>query len=169
MYNVNAGGEYMIIDLLRLKNNIDKTIEIDTEYSFKEDLLSQTELITLNNVYISGYIKKDALNELFISLNIEGVMVLPCAITLKPVDHPFKTNFEGNIAEIFEEMGEKWNDSANSLDILPIIWENVLMEIPLKVVSSDALDTSLEGEGWKLVTSDADIINPELAKLKDLL
>ena len=170
MYNVNAGGEYMIIDLLKLKNNIEKTIEIDMEYSFSEELLESTDLLELNNVLIEGYLKKDALDELTISLNIKGVMVLPCAITLKPVNYPFETSISGNIEEILEEMGEKFNKGVNSLDILPIIWENVLMEIPLKVVSEGSDKITLKGDGWELITEeDADIINPELAKLKDLL
>jgi uncharacterized protein len=161
----------MIIDIIRLKNNIDKTIDIDIDYSFSKELLEQAELLELNNVLITGFIKKDALGELFISLTIKGVMVLPCAITLKPVNHPFEASIDGNIEQILSEMGENFNKGSNSLDILPIIWENVLMEIPLRVVSEDAKNISLKGDGWELITEeeDADIINPELAKLKDLL
>lgn len=159
----------MIIDLLRLKNNIEKVIEIDMEHSFKEEFLSSTELLELNNVLIKGYIKKDALGEIVISLDIEGLMLLPCAITLKPVKHEFKTSIEGDLIEILEEMGENFDKGSNSLDILPIVWENVLMEIPFKVVSEEAKDISLKGNGWEFKQTTADISNPELAKLKDLL
>ena len=45
------------------------------------------------------------------------------------------------------------------------------MEIPMKVVSEDAANYKIEGNGWKLITEDDvhEEINPELAKLKDLL
>ena len=41
----------------------------------------------------------------------------------------------------------------------------------MKVVSDEAKDVRLEGNGWKLITEkeEEEEINPELAKLKDLL
>lgn len=159
----------MVIDLLRLKNNIDDIIEIDSDIVFSNELLESSELLAMESCHVKGYLNKDALDEISISLNINGVMVLPCAITLKPVKYPFNTSIEGNLQEILDEMGENVKKVENSIDILPIIWENVLMEIPLRVVSEDAEPSNLKGDGWKLVTEDADDINPELAKLKDLL
>jgi uncharacterized protein len=170
MYNVNAGGDYMIIDLIRLKNNIEKTIEIDNDIEVPESLIKETEMLSLKELHAEGYLKKDALDEIVLSLNINGVMVLPCAITLKPVDHSFNTTIEGNLEEILKEMNENFKKVENSIDILPIIWENVLMEIPLRVVSEEGKKTSLQGDGWKLTNdNDAKEVNPELAKLKDLL
>ena len=46
------------------------------------------------------------------------------------------------------------------------------MEIPMRVVSPGAEDklTNLQGDGWKVITEDdQEEINPELAKLRDLL
>jgi uncharacterized protein len=169
MYNVYAGGDYMVIDLLRLKNNIDETIELDSNIEFSNELLESSELLAMESCHVKGFLSKDTLDEISISLNIDGIMVLPCAITLKPVKYPFNTSIEGNLQAILAEMGEITKKVENSIDILPIIWENVLMEIPLKVVSEDVDTSNLKGEGWKLVTEDADDINPELAKLKDLL
>jgi uncharacterized protein len=170
MYNVNAGGDYMIIDLIRLKNNIEKTIEIDNNVDIPESLIKETELIGLKELHVEGYLKKDLLDLIVLSLNIKGVMVLPCAVTLKPVDHAFETSIEGDLEEILKEMDENFKNIENSIDILPIIWENVLMEIPLRVVSEEGKKTSLQGEGWKLTNAnDAKEVNPELAKLKDLL
>ena len=162
----------MEIDLTRLKTGFDSYIAIDEIYSFSEEYLKQGDLLSLEDVKVKGVNEKDALGELEIRLSIDGVMQLPCAITLKPVSHPFHIDVEGNLKEMLEEIGKNEKKEENTLDILPIIWENILMEIPMRVVSPEALmeEQKLEGEGWKFITEEENKeINPALEKLKDLL
>ena len=69
-----------------------------------------------------------------------------------------------------EEINENSQKIENSIDIFPIIWENILMEIPMKVVSEKAKNLKLEGDGWKLITDEKkEEINPEFEKLNQLL
>ena len=95
--------------------------------------------------------------------------------TLK-YDQVFKRVFGSNkkllerlLEEILEETPEITINCQTRLDILPIIWENILMEIPMRVVSEDAEDVELSGDGWRLITDDEKKENSELSKLKDLL
>lgn len=165
-------GDYMEYNLLRLKNDLDKFIPIDEKYSFSKEELEGTDVISLDDVKVVGEITKDAIDELYLDVNVKGTLVLPCAITLKPVNYPFDIKIEGNIDELVEENEKSVKKDENTLDILPIIWENILMEIPMRVVSEDAEEelSNLEGNGWKVITEEDDgEINPELAKLKDLL
>ena len=157
----------MIVDLTRLFSRIEKEVVVNEIYSFTE--LEGTGVTSIDNVSISGVINLNALNEPYVSLDVEGVMIIPCAITLKPVEYPFFIKIEGDLEEIAEESPEKYINSKNSLDILPIIWENILMEIPMRVVSEGADDVTLEGDGWKFITGDEKVENSELSKLKDLL
>lgn len=159
----------MEFDLRRLLSNIDSEVLIDTKYSFSEEELKGTDIISLDDVEISGNITKNNLNDIMINLNIKGVMILPCSITLVPVPYPFDINVDGNVEEMLEELEKFDKKIENTLDILPIIWENILMEIPSKVVSPDAKDIKLSGDGWKLINEEEKNENPELAKLKDLL
>ncbi|MBE6138229.1 MAG: DUF177 domain-containing protein [Firmicutes bacterium] len=161
----------MEFNLLRLKNNLEKYINIDLTHSFTEDELEGTGLLSLNNVMIKGEITKNAMDDIMLHLVVEGVMDLPCAITLVPVSHAFKVEIDGSRDELMDEQAENVKKDENILDILPIIWENILMEIPMRVVSPGAEEklTNLQGEGWKVITEEEKDINPELAKLKDLL
>ncbi len=171
MYNVVA-GDIMEYNLLRLKNNLEKFIPIDEIYSFSQDELQGTDVISLDDVKVLGEITKDALDNLCLNVDVNGVLVLPCAITLKPVNHSFNIKIEGNIDELIGENEKSVKKDENTLDILPIIWENILMEIPMRVVSNGAEEelSSLGGNGWRVITEQEDNdINPELAKLKDLL
>ena len=97
-------------------------------------------------------------------------MLLPCAITLKPVKYPFNIEISGEIEELMENFEENERNFQNSIDILPIIWENILMEIPMRVVSEEAKDSDIkmEGNGWKFVTEEEEITSP-LSELMDYL
>ena len=160
----------MQYDLVRLNNNIVKSIEVNETYSFTEDELSGTDLLKLDDVKINGEIFKNSLGNIELSLDVEGVMVLPCAITLKPVNYPFNIEISGEIEELMENFEENSTNFQNSIDILPIIWENILMEIPMRVVSEEAenSDITMEGEGWKFVTEEEEKVSP-LSELMDMI
>ncbi len=159
----------MLIDLTRLRSGIDSEVVVEERYSVPKEDLEHTGVSSIDDVIISGTITLDALGEIYLDLEVNGVMVIPCAITLKPVDYPFSIIIEGTLEEILDETTEKTINYQNSLDILPIIWENILMEIPMRVVSEGAEEVELSGDGWRLITDDEKKENSELSKLKDLL
>lgn len=161
----------MNIDFTKLKSHMISEILFDQEVHIPEEWLSQSDLLDLKQVHVTGRLYLDAMDEFALSIKISGIMVLPCAITLKPVDVPFETTVDDSLQNLCEEMDETLKKSENSIDILPIIWENILIEIPMRVVSEGAEELSLHGDGWELITEEKpkQEINPELEKLKDLL
>lgn len=160
----------MKIELLKLRNNIEKIIEIDNEYTFDEETIKQTDLIDLKNVKIIGELTKDSLENINLYLKVNGTMVLPCALTLEPVNHDFEFEIDDKIENLLSEEEKNNKKTENTIDILPIIWENILMEIPMRVVSENAKPEKLKGEGWQFITeTTTQKVNPELEKLKELL
>ena len=152
----------MIIDLTPINYNQKKEIIIDNNIYFKKEDLKETEIIDLQNVKAQGKIYKDNLDEIILELNISGTMIVPCSRTLKPTEYKFETNLEENI----EENDEKTKKIKKTIDILPIIWENILMEIPIRIINPEAEETNLKGDGWELITSDNIGQNAE-AKLEE--
>jgi uncharacterized protein len=153
-------GDIVEFDITRLNNNIDKVIPIDETYSFTKEEMSGTDLIKLDDVKIVGELFKNSLGNIEINLDVDGIMVLPCAITLNPVDYPFHIEISGEIDELLQELEENSTNFKNSLDILPIIWENILMEIPMRVVSDEAKNISLSGDGWTFTTDEEEKASP---------
>ena len=95
-------------------------------------------------------------------------MTLLCARTLKKVNR----QFDIQIDEIIDENSDNSLEIIqNSLDIFPIVWQNILVDVPLRVLAPDAKEESLEGDGWRLITEDTneEAIDPRLAKLKDYI
>ena len=157
----------VIIDLIKLKSKIVDEIKIDQNIQFDEEQLKQAGILELKEAKITGIITEQ--DGYYLNARIYGEMILPCSITLKPTNHPFDFEIEGNIQEMLEEIGKNDKNLENTIDILPIIWENILMEIPMRVVNENIHDATLKGEGWSFVTEEQPSINPELQKLKDLL
>lgn len=160
----------MVIDVTSLKSGLIEKINLDDTIIFEDDDLIGTGILELKDVKVVGDIVIDSSRNLYINIDIDGIMVLPCSITLKPTDCKFSTHVEGIVDKLLEEINKKVKKSENNIDILPIIWENILMEIPMKVVSDDASLTKSEGDGWKLITDEENgkRVNPELQRLKDL-
>ena len=140
----------MLIDVSKLNNLIDDYILIDEVYSFSKEELENSGILELNNVKVSGEITKNSLGEYIIDIDVNGKMVLPCSLTLKPTNYDFNVNIQGNLKEIYEEIGKNLENNQKTIDILPIIWENILMEIPIKVVNEDVDDLVVQGDGWEL-------------------
>lgn len=159
----------MNIDITRLKSGIDSQVEIDMLYSFDKEMLKKTDIISLDNVSVKGYITSNSIDDYDLDVNVDGIMVLPSSLTLEPTDYKFSIKIEGNIDELLKEINETLKKNQNTIDILPIIWENILMEIPIRVVGDKNQNLQMEGDGWKLITEEEKKLNPELQKLKDLL
>lgn len=160
----------MIIDITKLKQCILNELEVNEDIIIEKEMLEKAKIIDLKDANINGYITKDNDSDYYLDLSLRGTLVLPCSITLKPVDYDFATEIAGSYNEMMSEIGENSKINENSLDILPIIWQNILMEIPIKVTGPEATDLKLSGDGWKLVTEESEHTTKNaFEKLKDLL
>ena len=108
----------MNIDITRLNNDIDKTVDVNINHKFTKEEMNGTDLIECD-CNITGIITKNSLKEILLDLTVKGIMVLPCAITLKPTKIPYNIAINGTLGELLDEIDEKF---TNILDIFPIIW-----------------------------------------------
>jgi len=155
------------VDLTKLIYGNLYKIPIEGEVIVPDEFLCNTEIRKISPVKVSGYISNNE-EEYELDINITGTMVLSCARTLKDVDYPFNID----INEVIEENNDNSLEIIqNRLEIFPIIWQNILVDVPLRVLAPDAKEESLEGDGWRLITQDDDKeeIDPRLAKLKDYI
>lgn len=153
----------MKIDLTKMIYNNQYKIPVNGEIIIPEEELKNTEIRKISPVKVNGFIYNNE-DDYELDINISGVMTLGCARTLKDVDYPFSIDIEENIGDNDDKILEI---KQNSLDIFPIVWQNILVDIPLRVLAPDAKEESLEGDGWRLITEDdkKEEIDP---RLKDL-
>lgn len=156
-----------MFDISKLKNEIEQTLEIKEDIEIPEEKLKGTEIQRLENIKVTGKISRIENSTYHITINITGNMVLLCARSLEEVDYPLNIFVDKNISEEVE-MGEIQVIFQNSLDIFAIVWENIVLEVPLRIVKEDASFVS-EGECWSLKDENEETFSSPLSELKDLL
>jgi len=61
-----------------------------------------------------------------------------------------------------------YKKEQNILDIMTILWENIVLEVPIRLTKTENMQ--LSGDGWSMGDNKIkDDIDPRLAKLTELL
>ena len=152
----------MIIELFNLINK-DK-IKIDGNVIIPEELLSSSSIRRLDNIRFLGSLNKLVDDTYELSGTISGTMIVPDDITLEDYEYNFTS-------EIEEKIEETRVNLQKTLDITEDLWQNILVEIPLKAVNEKNKDLTLEGDGWRLIREEdiSESTNTPLSGLTDLL
>ena len=155
----------MQIDLNKLNVS---DILIDDSLIIDGELYKNTSIKELKPVNIKGKIFYNISDEIELDLDVEGIMVLEDSITLDPIDYPYSFHINEIISSENEEIKEYYQNSKNTLDIMPILWQNIVLEVPISITNNE--DAHLEGDGWKLIDEENnENIDPRLAELSKLL
>ena len=152
----------MTIDLFNLVVN-NKTINIDSDIIIPNEYLENSGIRRLNNIHFKGNIKKLVDDTYSLEGVLSGTMILADDITLEDYEYNFTSEIEENIEETSINL-------QKTLDITDILWQNILIEVPSKVVNEKNKNIKLEGNGWRLISEDyLNNKNNPLSELEDLL
>ena len=153
----------MTIDLSKVD---EKGIVIDELVSFNDEYLKNTQIKELNNIKVNGRVYYSVTNEVVLECSVKGTMKLLDAMDLEPIDYPL--NIE--ISEVLsEEDDEKDKNDTKTLDIMDILWQNIVLEVPISVRRDPEKVYNLKGEGWELLNDESKKVDPRLAPLLELL
>lgn len=160
-------GDIINIDLSKV--NRENSITIDTILSFKDEYISNTPIKKLDDIIVKGKIYYSVTEEIVMDVIVKGSMVLQDAITLEEIDYPF----EIHINEVIDENNENLQDNSlnltNTLDIMSFLWQNIVLEVPIRVKKEENEDISLKGEGWELVDENTKKVDPSMSPFAALL
>lgn len=152
----------MNIDITMLNRRMKNTIDIDSEVVIPNDRFSNTEILDLKNLKLQGSIVRNSSDIITLRADLSGIMVLEDSISLEPIDHQFSCQIE----EEFEENDE---NLENILDITDILWQNIVLEVPLKLTNVEDFN-EYQGDGWKLVSEDSiKNTNNPFSELRDMM
>ena len=161
----------MIIDIKDLLTGRVNSLDISQTISFELDSFQQKCIKRLEDINVDVHAYKDDLGNIYFDIEIEGNMILTCVRTCKEVSYPFSTKYSTDIEQIYEDLGKINEKIQNTLDIQDSLWQNIVVEVPLRIVSEDAKEENIYGDGWKLITDPTQDkqLDPRLEKLKELL
>ena len=156
----------MELNLVSLSNS--GVINYDEDFKIDPSLYSDAHILDLKNLHVTGSIHLNSLSMLVVDLTVTGIMVLPDSVTTEPIDYPFTCKIDEEFDINDENFLEYYQKSQNILDIMKILWENIVLEVPMRFTKTE--DAHLSGDGWSLgEDKNKDNIDPRFAKLAELL
>lgn len=142
----------MNIDLSLLHSVTLSNIDITGTYSLPKEYYENTDVLELNNIEVTGEIyqgvdeeEPDILED-YVKCKIKCNVILQDSISLEPVEYPIFIEYD----DILEKNCKK---DENTLDIFQFLWENIVLEIPLRFTKVKDL-SKFHGDGWKLISED---------------
>jgi uncharacterized protein len=121
-------------ELVKLENTNNEIDEILDLSSFIEE----TDILKISDVIVTGDFEIYDQEEFVFYLNIKCTLTLPCAITLKEVNVDLDIDTEETFS--FKENEDSHIIDGITIDLLPIIWSNIILEKPMRVLSKNAYD-----------------------------
>lgn len=149
--------DVMKIDLATLNY---KDIDIDEDINYPESFLEGSKILELEKVHASGKIFQDDLDQINIRISVSGIMYLEDSVTLEKIPK----DFTFDIDEVLEQNEQ---NNQNTLDIMELLWQNIVLEVPIRYTKSDA--QNLKGDNWEVLSENAkkEEIDPRLQKLTE--
>lgn len=143
-------------------------ILIDSTISFGEEYLQVSAIKKLDNIKVSGRIYYSLTKEVIFVGNVEGNMTLVDGYSGDLIDYPFNIDLDEILADFSEEDEKKGKKPQNSLDLKEVLWENIVLEVPI-VVSKDNEVKTKKGEFWEVRDENSKKDDPRLECFRTLL
>ena len=122
-------------------------MQIDLNFN---DSYKLNEIVNIPKSYFeNSSVKKldnDSEDNLYADVAISGNMVLADDISLEEVLYPFSIEYN-------DILDENLKNNQNTLDLFEFLWENIVLEVPLKFTKVTNL-SEFHGDGWKLVSEE---------------
>ena len=114
------------IDLvMNIDLNFDEIYNIDNDIILPKEYYENSEIKDIINLHVDGKLCYDRDDEIHAILEIKGTMILEDSISLEKVEYPFSIEYD----DILEE---SYKNDENKLDLFEFLWENIVLEVPLK-------------------------------------
>ena len=150
--------KWTIQELIR-QQGTNNTFKETIDFSEKVELFD--DIFGVSKVDVEGEYEIYENEEFVFYMDIKCTLILKCAITLKEV--PFNIDIE--VEEVFSTYQDNNNHFIEGItvDLLPIIWSNIILEKPMRILSENAYE-NYEEKPVKLAEKDS--VNNAFASLK---
>ena len=149
-----------MINLVQLLAGLKDEIIVNETYEIDKEKYNDSDIFDLSKVKVEGSIRKNDNGDCYLDLLANGEMMIKDSVTLETVWYPFSFKIEENLDEFIEK-------DENTLDIIEVLWQNIVLEVPLRYTTVEDF-SKYRGDGWKLVSEEElDKNNPFSALLNE--
>ena len=140
----------MFIDLNTIN---EKGIIVDQDLLFDEDIYKTSLIKGLENVHVKGKIYYSTTKEVLFEGAVSGEMLIVDSNTSDIINYPFSCEINEILSEDKDFSEELRSNNQNSLDLKEILWQNIVLEVPLNFSKTDKVGIT-KGDGWELKSED---------------
>lgn len=113
-------------------------------YKFSETLdiksfiENNDEIYDASPIVVEGQINQIDLDTYQFTYYVTGKLILPCSLTLEPVDYLLNEEFD----EVYSTKSDEdfYLIEKNTIDLKEIVWLNIILSLPMRVVREDAYE-----------------------------
>ena len=153
-----------------------KEIFVNEEVDFADAVKQNPDIKKMSKILVTGKgFLYPTTRTMKFHLAIKGQMTLSCALTLDDVIYPFAATL--NPVFIWDEKEYDLNSEdylvKDKIDLAPIIWQEIFIQIPLRIVKEGAYD-ELAQQGIEILTEEEfakdakNKVDPRFSVLKEL-
>lgn len=138
--------------------NTDNTFEGNIDFS---DYLENSDIVKISNTEVKGDFEIYDHTDFVFYMEVKTKITMLCAITLEEIDIELDFDIEETLST--EKNDDFIHIDGITIDLLPIIWSNIILEKPMRVVSENATVDFEENN----VEFEAESTNNAFAELKN--
>lgn len=107
-------------------------------FDFKDDIKDLEDVYDIDTAYVEGQIIKVGIQTYQFDFSIVVNITMACSLTLEPVIYQMNEKY----SEIYStEKNEDWFlIEKNTIDLREMVWSNIVMSLPIRIVRDDAYD-----------------------------
>ena len=132
--------------LMQIDLNFNDSYKLNEIVNIPKTYFENSSVKKLDNIKVEGKLYYDPEDNLYADVAISGNMVLADDISLEEVLYPFSIEYN-------DILDENLKNNQNTLDLFEFLWENIVLEVPLKFTKVTNL-SEFHGDGWKLVSEE---------------
>ena len=121
-----------------------KPFDFEIDYDFKDYIKNIDDVLDIKEIHVEGTGQNLYDDRFRFDLHITGCLILQCARTLDEVEFPIDLE----VAEVYDKVSVGDEDiriiEKNTIDLEDAVWEDVILEKPIRVVLPSSEDLEEE-------------------------
>ncbi len=114
--------------------------QFSTEFDFSEEAKIIEDILNIGVTLVKGTITREDDDIFKLNYHLQVNLTLACSLTLEPVDYLMNISQEDLIGYADNDNDDVIEIINNTIDLRNIIWDNILVNIPIRIVREDAYE-----------------------------
>ncbi len=123
----------------------------ETQFDFSNDIDIVEDILSIGVTQVKGTINRVDSDTYQFNYHISVKLALACALTLEEVPYQLELDIEEVYSKNPDE--EMFLIEGNTIDLKPMVWANIIVAIPIRVVRDDA---------YEILEARNIVLNPEI-------